>query len=255
MGIVLATQNPVDLDYKALSNAGTWFIGRLQTERDMARVLDGLQGTQAGTGARFERRQMGQILAGLGNRIFLVNNVHEDRPVLFESRWAMSYLRGPLTRDQIRQRYTARFSSLQERIRRAGQTAEREKEQAKQQKLQTAISVGVTLLDAFMGRKTIRRTTIGRATTAARGAGRILKEGQDVERAEENVQALERQLADLEAQVAQETEALRSAVDPMAEDLESLEIRPKKADISVRLLGLGWVPFWRDERGGITPAY
>ena len=69
------------------------------------------------------------------------------------------------------------------------------------------------------------------------------------------MQALERQLADLEAQVAQETEALRSAVDPMAEDLESLEIRPKKADISVRLLGLDWVPFWRDERGGITPAY
>ena len=100
VGIVLATQNPVDLDYKALSNAGTWFIGRLQTARDQQRVLDGLAGASGAT--RFDRQKMGQLLAGLGNRVFLMNNVHEDQPVLFESRWAMSYLRGPLTRDQIR---------------------------------------------------------------------------------------------------------------------------------------------------------
>ena len=78
VGIVLATQNPVDLDYKGLSNAGTWFIGRLQTDRDKQRVLDGLEGAAAGSGARFDRKQMEQILAGLGNRVFLMNNVHED---------------------------------------------------------------------------------------------------------------------------------------------------------------------------------
>ena len=100
--MVLSTQNPVDLDYKALSNAGTWFIGRLQTEQDQQRVLDGLEGAAAGAGARFDRRETMKILAGLRNRMFLMNNVHEDQPVLFESRWAMSYLRGPLTRDQIR---------------------------------------------------------------------------------------------------------------------------------------------------------
>jgi hypothetical protein len=473
LGIVLATQNPVDLDYKALSNTGTWFIGRLQTERDQARVLDGLQGTQAGAGSRFDRREMGQILAGLGNRRFLMNNVHEDRPVLFETRWAMSYLRGPLTRDQIRRlvepiqptaaqapaaeaptaktagapaaaaaapagpeqaagdrpaagaeavaveaarpvinpgvpqfflprraapdsarsfvyeamclgiakiyyvnakadlsaerevsllaqisahlarplwdeatlievrdrdletvpepgadfapvpsalgesknytswtrdfrdwlyhsqtlklfrspslkvvsdpaeserdfrirlqqtgherrdqlieqirrRYAARISSLQNRIRRAEQAVDREKEQARQQKLQTAISVGVTVLDAFVGRKTVGRTTLGRATTAARGAGRILKEKQDVDRAEENVQAMTQQLAAIEAQVARETEDLRSAVDPLTEELETLEIRPKKTDISVRVLGLGWVPYLRDERGGLISGF
>ena len=472
LGIVLATQNPVDLDYKALSNAGTWFIGRLQTARDQQRVLDGLAGAAA-AGGRFDRKQMGQILAGLGNRVFLMNNVHEDQPVLFESRWAMSYLRGPLTRDQIkqlmqplrpalagpggaspgaaaeptagladqpaapatpgkartaaaaessgagqtdrpvitpaitqfflpqrgapdaaaalvyeprclgiakvyyadakadlaaerevavladvdpqlsrplweeaaqaqvrdrdletmpepgalfagvpaaladpksyaawgadfrewlyrsqalrlfrspslqlssnpgesekdfrlrlqqsgrerrdqlleriRQRYTARIASLQERIRRAEQAVDREKEQAKQQKMQTAISVGVTILDAFLGgRKTVRRGTIGRATTAARGAGRILKEGQDVGRAQENVQALQQQLAELEAQVAGESEALKTAVDPLTEELEALEVKPKKTDISVRVLSLGWAPHWRDERGGIKPAY
>ncbi len=462
VGIVLATQNPVDLDYKALSNAGTWFLGRLQTARDQQRVLDGLAG--AASGARFDRKKMGQLLAGLGARVFLMNNVHEDQPVLFESRWVMSYLRGPLTRDQIRkltaqsaspadapgaapdaaaapaasgtgagrsaarpaeagrepaqerpalaptlpqfflparrspppagtlvyeprclgiakvyyadaqaglaaerevaaladvdlqlarplweeaalaevrdrdletgpepgalfaglpgplanpksysdwtadfrewlyrsqalrvlrspslevtsqpgesekdfrlrlqqsgrerrdqllertrQRYAARITSLQERIRRAEQAVDREKEQAKQQKMQTAISVGVTILDAFLGgRKAVRRSTIGRATTAARGAGRILKEGQDVGRAQENVQALQQQLQELEAQAARESEALKSAVDPLSEDLEALEVRPKKTDIAVRVLSLGWAPYWRDERGGTTPAF
>jgi hypothetical protein len=102
VGVVLATQNPVDLDYKGLSNAGTWFIGRLQTERDKARVLDGLEGAAAGAAGRFDRGKMEETIAGLGNRIFLMNNVHEDAPVVFETRWAMSYLRGPLTRDQIK---------------------------------------------------------------------------------------------------------------------------------------------------------
>ena len=102
VGVVLATQNPVDLDYKGLSNAGTWFIGRLQTERDKARVLDGLEGAAAGAAGRFDRGKMEETIAGLGNRIFLMNNVHDDAPVVFETRWAMSYLRGPLTRDQIK---------------------------------------------------------------------------------------------------------------------------------------------------------
>ncbi|HVQ20217.1 MAG TPA: ATP-binding protein, partial [Terrimicrobiaceae bacterium] len=90
VGIVLATQNPVDLDYKALSNAGTWFIGRLQTERDKARVLDGLQGASAG--GKFDPQAIKRLLAGLGNRVFLMNNVHDDGPAVFETRWAMSYL-------------------------------------------------------------------------------------------------------------------------------------------------------------------
>ncbi|MEM9410431.1 MAG: DUF87 domain-containing protein [Planctomycetota bacterium] len=101
LGVVLATQNPVDLDYKGLSNTGTWFLGRLQTERDKARVLEGLEGASAQTGSSFDRGEMEKILAGLGSRRFLMNNVHDDEPVIFETRWAMSYLRGPLTRNQI----------------------------------------------------------------------------------------------------------------------------------------------------------
>ena len=102
VGLVLATQNPVDLDYKALSNAGTWFIGRLQTERDKARLLDGLDSAAASSGTQFNRQQIEGILSRLGNRVFLMNNTHEDQPEIFQSRWALSYLRGPLTRDQIK---------------------------------------------------------------------------------------------------------------------------------------------------------
>ena len=101
LGCVLATQNPVDLDYKGLSNCGTWFLGRLQTERDKMRVLEGLEGASASAGSTFDRQEMEQTLAGLGSRVFLMNNVHEDQPVVFHTRWALSYLRGPLTREHI----------------------------------------------------------------------------------------------------------------------------------------------------------
>jgi hypothetical protein len=101
VGCVLATQNPVDLDYKGLSNAGTWFLGRLQTERDKQRVLEGLEGASAQAGAQFDRGKMEATLAALGSRVFLMNNVHQSTPTVFHTRWALSYLAGPLTRQQI----------------------------------------------------------------------------------------------------------------------------------------------------------
>src|SRR5204863_5524640 len=73
VGVMLATQNPVDLDYKGLSNCGTWFLGRLQTERDKLRVLDGLEGASTQAGAKFDRGRMETILSGLGSRVFLLN--------------------------------------------------------------------------------------------------------------------------------------------------------------------------------------
>lgn len=103
LGLLLATQNPVDLDYKALSNIGTWWLGRLQTERDKMRVLDGLEGAASSSDAGFNRAKMEQLLAGLGNRVFLMNNVHEDGPLVFHVRWVMTYLRGPLARKQIKE--------------------------------------------------------------------------------------------------------------------------------------------------------
>lgn len=102
LGLVLATQNPMDLDYKSLSNAGTWFLGRLQTDRDKKRILDGLEGASLEGGGKFNRGEIETLLSNLDKRTFLLHNVHEDHPIVFYTRWAMSYLRGPLTRTQIK---------------------------------------------------------------------------------------------------------------------------------------------------------
>jgi hypothetical protein len=447
LGVVLATQNPVDLDYKGLSNAGTWFLGRLQTERDKARVLDGLEGVTAGGGPRFDRREIERTLAGLESRVFLMNDVHEDGPVVFESRWAMSYLRGPLTRAQIktlmdpvkagraasapvsqskpravpgpgaassqrpllppliaqyflpvrgagdpssisyramalgagqvhfsdaksavdstddvlvlaaiedspeplrwddakpagvalsdldrdpqpgapfenpappafdpkrwegwsrdfaawlfrtrrldlfrspsaqetskpgeserdfrarlqqkaredrdagadalRARYAARLAALQERKRRAEQAVDREKQQATSAGLQTAISIGATVLGALLGRKAVSATNIGRATTAARGAGRTVQQAGDIARAKEDVAAIDAQIAALEGELQAELDQRAAAADPLTEKLEALSLRPKKSDVSVRFVALAWAPF-RGEGGGAEPAW
>jgi hypothetical protein len=95
LGLVLATQNPVDLDYKALSNAGTWFIGKLQTDQDKQRLLDGLEAPG------IPRAQLDKTISLLGKRIFLLHNTHAKGPAIFQTRWTMNYLAGPLTRAQI----------------------------------------------------------------------------------------------------------------------------------------------------------
>jgi DNA helicase HerA-like ATPase len=102
LGVVLATQNPVDLDYKGLSNAGLWFLGRLQTARDKARVLDGLEGAAQASGGSFDRGRLDRMLSGLEQRRFLMHSVHGDEETLFQTRWTMAYLRGPLLRDEIK---------------------------------------------------------------------------------------------------------------------------------------------------------
>ncbi len=451
LGVVLATQNPVDLDYKGLANTGTWFIGRLQTERDKARVLEGLEGATASNGKKFDKQGMEQLLAGLGNRVFLMNNVHEDAPEVFQTRWTLSYLRGPLTRTQIkalmdpvrgkasgvrgdgkdrpasspaashltphasrpmlppdvpqhfipvrgsqpsgsaliyqpmllgasqvrvsdsktgvdvtqdvtvlapisdgavavdwdhameaglaladlesspsdgaqfgsvpsaaskaksyeawnkdftgwlfrtqkvdllespstketskpgeserdfrvrlqqsgreardrqldslRQKYAPKIASLQDRIRRAGQMVERQQAESRASQMQAAISVGASILGAFLGRKTVSATNIGRATTAIRGAGRAIKESKDVGQAEENVSALQQQLAGLEAQFKMETDALAATTDPLNEKLETVSLKPTKANIAVKLVALAWTPHWQDGKGVLTQSW
>ncbi len=98
LGVVLTTQNPVDLDYKGLSNCGTWFIGKLQTERDKGRVLEGLQVASNG---EINAKAFDKLLSFTKNRVFIMQSIYEDAPILFETRWTMSYLRGPLTLAQI----------------------------------------------------------------------------------------------------------------------------------------------------------
>lgn len=246
LGIVLATQNPVDLDYKGLANTGTWFLGRLQTERDKMRVLDGLEGAAAAANARFDKSKISEILSGLGSRRFLMNNVHEDAPVVFESRWAMSYLRGPLTREQIkklmegrrpavatqaapataspaasgaaelrrreqrdaamdklRKLFAPKLARAQEKARNAAQVVEREQGQARGAQVQTAVSIGATVLGALFGRK-LGSGTVGRGTTAARGAARAMEQQQDVARAKEDLAAAEQEVVRLEAELQTE---------------------------------------------------
>lgn len=98
IGQVLVTQNPVDLDYKALSNTGTWMVGKLQTDQDKQRLLDGLESALEGS---LDRTEYDRLISTLGKRVFLLHNVHAKAPALFQTRWAMNYLAGPLTRTQI----------------------------------------------------------------------------------------------------------------------------------------------------------
>jgi len=426
LGVVLATQNPVDLDYKGLANAGTWFLGRLQTERDKARVLEGLEGASATSGAHFDRARLDQLLAGLPKRVFLMSNAHEDEPVLFQTRWALSYLAGPLTREQIRRlaqpaggaaatapappaaavapgdaaaerpvvphgvaegflpapggatlrpallgvaslhyvdakadvdvwhdvawlapldgasqaspwdgareleggaptlaaeppagvrfaplpaaagrapsferwrkqlatqlnrarplrllrcadprlvsapgesegafrvrlretlreardgeveklraRFAPQLARLREQIAAAEDRAAREQEQYSQKKVQAAISIGASVVGALFGRKLGSARNVGRATTAARGVGRVADERGDVARATGRVEDLREKLAALERELEAELARREAPPDVAALRLDEQLVAPRKGDIDARPLVLVWTP-------------
>ena len=143
--------------------------------------------------------------------------------------------------DAVRQKYASRQAALAERVRRAEAAMARESEQSSQQKLQAAVSIGATLVGAIFGRKTFSAGTIGRATTAARGVGRTMKESGDVQRASESVEAVRDQLKELDDQVRRETQAIATEFD-RAPLLEQVTIVPKRGQINVQLLALGWDP-------------
>jgi len=157
--------------------------------------------------------------------------------------------------DSLRRKYAPKIATLQERVRRAEQQREKQQTEARSSQMQAAISVGASILGAFLGRKTISATNIGRATTAIRGAGRVLKESQDVSMAQENVAAVQQQLADLEAQFKAESEALAAASDPVQEKLQPVSLKPAKADITVKLIALAWTPHWKSSDGSMAPAW
>ncbi|MBN2408987.1 MAG: ATP-binding protein [Candidatus Aminicenantes bacterium] len=444
LGLVLTTQNPVDLDYKGLANTGTWFIGRLQTENDKKRLLEGL----AGVGGNIDLNEVSHRISGLKKRVFLMHNVHEDRPVLMNTRWAMSYLRGPMTRQQIkrvmegkksevapaapgveplptassrtafataasigvrpplppgsrelfapvagrpaapgklvyhpsiaalaqaaifdnrlglsitdsvghylelgeetigllwdraeplplkademaknpeggaaflslpgwtgqllksagagyldfaartvqvnlwksrmfdevsrpgepekdfrlrlgqrvrekrdaelekmRRKYASKFATLERQRLTARQRLEREQEQYKGQMTHTAISVGATILGSILGRKA---SQVGRATTSARSASRAYYEKMDIQRARQQLEAAEQRLADLEKQVETEAARITDALDPDAEVLQPLTLRPKKKDIATVWSGLLWLPHWHLDDGRVEPGF
>ncbi|HEX6398020.1 MAG TPA: hypothetical protein VFZ95_11395, partial [Steroidobacteraceae bacterium] len=439
LGCVLATQNPVDLDYKGLSNCGTWFIGRLQTERDKLRVIEGLKSAQGGGG---DATNLETLMSSLTQRVFLMRNVHEDAPVLMKTRWALSYLRGPLTgpeitramaarkaaapaaaaspaiaptsptatgarppvgagvteyfltptagngpvlykpmvagfaklhyvdtklgldawdtsgwlaplddgagnaswedatadaqlrsrlttvpaaaaefaeipgtalraasyaawakslqsrlyetararvlncdafklaskpneaegdfrarlalaarekRDaavaELRRKWQAKLVQLQDQVRRAEERRAREQAQLSQQKMQTAVTIGSSILGALLGRKAISATNIGRIGTAARSATRIGRESEDVTRAEEGVEVLRQRLADAQRDVEAEVAKLESTLDPTTLTLTPVDVPARKSDIAVGEVALVWAPWRKGADGFPAPAF
>jgi hypothetical protein len=158
-------------------------------------------------------------------------------------------------KEKLRQKYAPKHTALDARIARADQAREREAEQATQSKIQTAISFGTTLLSAFTGRKTLSAATLGKATTAARGVGRAMKDSADVARADDTVESLKKQLADLEAQFDAEVAELEARLDPLTETLETVTLKPKKSNIDVKLCALAWTPMWQASDGRLTAAW
>jgi len=157
--------------------------------------------------------------------------------------------------DELRRKYAPKLAVLDDKIRRAQQAVERESAQATQQKLQTAVSMGATVLGALFGRKTLSASTLGRATTTARGVGRTMKESQDIDRARETLTAAQQQKTELDAQLQADIMALGGTMDPLGEALESVALKPKRASLEVQVVALAWVPFWKDAEGRLTPAY
>jgi hypothetical protein len=157
--------------------------------------------------------------------------------------------------EQLRQKYAVKMNALNEKIRKSEQAVEREKSQASQQKMQTAISFGATILSSFLGKKVLSASSLGRATTAIRGASRTLKENGDVNRTKETVEAYKAQLQDLEEAFSKEAEALSGKMDPTSMELTKLVLRPAKTDILVKMMALAWLPYSQKADGTLTPAW
>lgn len=439
LGVVLAAQNPVDLDYRGLANTGTWFVGRLQTERDKLRLMDGLESASASI---MERSELDRLLSGLDKRVFLLHDVHRKNPVLFQTRWAMSYLRGPLagaqmkaldqrvagpvpvpvpvpvasaqqkevsssqpwtpsaietyhaplesapsagqkvvyrpclfasaklhfvsakdkvdiwedctitlpitgehrddwstatcTRgrsapmngapgqsaeyeafapeavsaaslkhftsrastwlyqeqalsiwacdkpravsepgedkgafaarliqlerenrdarvEKIRETFEKRLLAIQDKVRKAEQKVEREKGQYNHQKTQTAVSVGATIMGALLGRR-IGTGSVGRATTAVRGATRASRERQDIAAAEDDLKVQEERLRELEEEFRNTLDEMEAPLRAEELVLEQKLVRPRKADTHISRTGILWMPWLSGDSGTMEPG-
>jgi len=143
--------------------------------------------------------------------------------------------------EKLRQQYAPKVARLQEKARKAEEAVGKEQQQASQQKLQTAVSIGATMLGALMGRRAVSLSTLGRATTAARGVGRSAKETEDVAKAQVRLQEAQAELAALEAELQQEVAALEG-VAPGGIALETIEIKPKRGGVDIRIVALAWKP-------------
>ncbi len=155
--------------------------------------------------------------------------------------------------EQLRRRYATKLQALEDRIRRAEHTVEKEIQEAESAKMQTAISFGATILGAVLGRKAVSSTSLGRATTTARGYGRLTKQSDDVRRAQEKLMAYREQIVEMEANIQAEADQIRAQFDPLTASLETIALKPRKTDVDLRLVAIAWVPGLTTESGQILP--
>ena len=158
-------------------------------------------------------------------------------------------------KERLRQKYAPKLAALQDRERRAQQQVDAQKSQSTSAKIGAAVSFGAALLGAFMGKKMMSATNISKAGTAMRSVGRVTQESSDVGRAEENAGAIHQQYADLDAQFKQDCDAIDATSDPMTDELDKVTLKPKKTNITVRMLALCWAPHAMDAGGNATPAW
>jgi hypothetical protein len=142
--------------------------------------------------------------------------------------------------EKLRQKYAPKIAALQERLRRSQAAVERERAEAQNQQMQTAVSIGATLIGAFLGRRRLSTGTVGRATTAARSASRAYRQSQDINQAQDTVASVQAQLAELEAQFKVELDAAAGAA--VDAPLEPIEVKPKRTGVTLRVIALVWMP-------------
>jgi len=155
---------------------------------------------------------------------------------------------------KLKTKYAPKLQTLNDQVRRAQEKVEREKAQAGQQKMQTALNVGATILGALMGRRMASASNLGRATSTLRSASKIGKEADDVARAGESVAVLEERLKALEQQFEQESTALQGQFEPGAVEITKAQVRPRKSDIMIGQVGLCWTPWKKGADGLVEPA-
>jgi len=142
--------------------------------------------------------------------------------------------------DKLRAKYAPRVERATDKTRRTQDSVAKEEQQASQQKLQTAVSFGATLLGAVLGRKAVSMSTLGRATTAARGVSRSMKESGDIAQAQERQRHAEAELKEIQAELEREVQELQDGAPDAS--IETTEVKPKKAGVDVRLVALAWKP-------------
>ena len=157
--------------------------------------------------------------------------------------------------EKLRKKYDKQFTTLKDRLMRAEQAIDRENEQAKASKMQTAISFGSAILGAFLGRKAISATSAQRVGTAMRSASRVQKEKMDVARARERAEAVRLQLSELDARLQEDIDAIGFSMDAQSEALEKISVKPKSTDITLEIFGLAWMPFRKNAGGGLSPDW